>query len=576
MRKKNNRRNQAILQFVLFAGILLFLNILGNARIGGRAMYGYIDMTEDQRYSLTSPTRELLRDLDDVVFVRVLLDGKFPAGFKRLQTSVREVLDDFRSEAGYIEYEFENPREGSVEEVNARTDQLAKDGIQPINLNVRDAEGRETRLIYPYAILYYKGRQEVVNLLENEVPGVSNEVILNNSIGLLEYKFANAIQKLQRDIRMAIALTAGHGELRPEETAGLERALRDAAYLTGRIDLDTVLALPPGEIAALVIAKPRSPFSEQEKFKIDQYVMQGGKVLWLLDPLRIDLDSLQRPGGYVPIEYDLNLEDLLFRYGVRIQPNLVLDLQSSRIPLTIGQVAGRPQIELFPYPYHPVVSPSSDHPVVNNLGPINLFYPATIDTTVRTKLPVDQTVLLASSPTSRLQYPPLNMNFDFLRYELDPDKFDKGPQPLCVLLEGELPSLYENRITPSMEAGLQELGMEFREQSVRTRMIVVSDGDVARNEMDPETNKIIPLGYNRFEKYQFANKEFLVNAVEYLLDEGGIIAARGKEVRLRLLDAARAREEKLFWQLLNIPLPLVLVVVFGLVYNYIRRRRFAR
>ena len=569
----NNRKAQSLLQLLLFAGVLLFLNILANARIGGRALYAAVDMTEEQRYTLTGATRNLLENLDDVVYVKVLLEGDFPAGFKRLQAATRDVLDDFRSASGYIEYEFEDPGAGTTEQVNQRREQLSKDGVNPINLRVKGVEGTSEKLIYPYAVIYYKNRNFIVNLLENEVPGVPPEVTLNNSVGLLEYKLANAIQKLQLARKPNIVFTSGQGELNPMETADLEKSLREF-YETGRVNLDSVVSIGP-EAAALIIAKPTLPFSEKNKFKIDQYIMGGGKVLWLLDKVAVSLDSLRGRQRYYPNEYDLNLDDMLFKYGVRIQPDLVLDIQCSTIPLATCMVGSAPQFDYFRYPYHLVVAPQSNHPVVKSLGAVNLLYASSIDTSVQTKTGVEKTVLLQSSRNTRVQLIPVEMNFEFLRYDLDPTKFDQGPRALALALEGVFPSVYENRVTASMLDGLNQLGLEFRPQSEPTRMIVVSDGDVAKNKINPSNQSFSPLGYNEFDRFLFANKDLLLNSLEYLLDDNGVIAARGKEVRLRLLDTVRAKQESAFWQLLNIGLPLAFLAVFGLFYNWVRRRRFA-
>jgi len=571
--KTGNKKGQALLQLGLFAGILIFLNILANARIAGQPLYTFFDLTEEKRYTLTGATRELLKDLDDVVTVRVLLEGSFPAGFKRLQTATRDLLDDFRSESGYIEYDFVDPRAGRAEQVNALAEELAKDGIVPVNLRVKESGETSQKLIYPYAIVYYKGRSTPVRLLENEVPGVPPDVVLNNSIGLLEYKLANAIQKLGNSRKPPIVFTTGHGELDPLETADLQKEL-GAFYETGRLHLDSVVTLNPA-IAALVVAKPVLPFSEKDKFKIDQYVMNGGKVLWLIDALRVDLDSLRGRQEYVPIEYDLNLDDLLFRYGIRIQPNLVLDLQCSRIPVVTGMVGDAPQFDYQPYPYHPIVTPASEHAVVKSLGPVNLKYPSSIDLEVRTKTEVRKTPLLSSSPASRLQFSPMRLGLDFMRFDLDPAKFDKGRQPLALLLEGIFPSMFENRVTPNMLSGLRSLDLEFKTESVPTSMIVVADGDVARNNVNREKNSFDPLGFNQFERYQFANKDFVINAIEYLLDDHGVIEARGKEVKLRMLDKAKAQNETTTWQLINIVLPLAFLVLFGLGYNRLRRYRYA-
>ncbi len=572
IRKHNDRKRQSLVQLGLFVGIVIFINILANARIGGRALYGYIDMTEEKRFTLTEGTQDLLRNLDDPVTVRVLLEGDFPAGFRRLQTATRDLLDDFRSESAYVEYIFEDPREGSVEQVNARTKQLADQGLNPVNLRVKESGETSQKLIYPYAIVSYRGRSMPVRLLENEVPGVPPEVVLNNSVGLLEYKFSNAIQKLQRAIKPAILFTSGHGELSPLQTADLEKSL-DAFYETGRLVLDSVVQVDD-EVAVLIIAKPRQPFSDKDQFKIDQYIMRGGKVLWLLDELAVDLDSLRLRTPFLAQPYDLQLDRLLFEYGVRIQPSLVLDLRCTRIPLAVGMVGNAPQFDYFRYPYHLIATPASDHPVVKSLGPVNMLYAATIDTTVQSRTDIRKTPLLFSSANSFFQRPPITMDFDFLRYPLDESRFNKGAQTVALLLEGTFSSLYRNRVTPAMLAGLEELGLEFRTESLPNRMIVVSDGDIARNGINNQNQSYAPLGYNEFERYQFANKEFLLNAIEYLLDSQGVIEARGKEVKLRLLDAPRARAERLRWQMLNIGLPLLFLIVFGLGFNYWRRRRF--
>lgn len=570
--QSSSRRAGAWTQFLLLTGILIFLNILANARIGGQPLYGYLDLTADKRFTLTKGTKQLLRDLDDVVYVKVLLGGDFPAGFKRLQTATRDMLEDFRSETGFIEYDFEDPFAGPVKQVNERLETYRKENLQPISLRLPGQAETTTKAVLPYALVYYKGRNIPVNLMEGG-PGISEES-LNKAVRFLEYKLANAIQQLQKPEKPAIAFTAGHGELDPMETADLERSLRQF-YNTGRLILDSVVQIDP-RIAALIVAKPRFLFSDKDKFKIDQYVMNGGKVLWLIDALRVDLDSLNGRKEYLPLEYQLDLDDLLFHYGIRVQPNMVLDMQCTGIELVTGTIGDEPQMQLFEYPYHVVSTPRSTHPVVRNLGPVNLFYPSTIDTAVKTKYPLERTILLESSPKSRYQFAPVRMNFDFLRYPLEPDKFDKGPQPLALLLEGTFASLYENRLTESMRSSLDALNIPFKTQSPPNRMIVVSDGDMAKSGIDPQRREVIPLGYNRFVRYLFDNKDFLLNAVEYLLDESGVAEARSKNVDLRLLDTARAQAEKGKWRLINFGVPLGGLVLFGMLYQFLRRRRYAR
>jgi ABC-2 type transport system permease protein len=559
-------KRQSLLQLSLVLGILFFLNIIA------QYFYGHLDLTEEKRYSLTTPTRQLLNGLKDGVYVKVLLEGNFPAGFKRLQGATKEMLDDFRSESGYIEYEFEDPSKGTVEQINNRRKELAKDGLIPVNLRVMENGEKKERVIYPAAIVSYGGRSIPVNLLENEVPGRSNEVVLNNSVSLLEYKFANAIQKLKSNNKSNIAFTGGHGELEGLQTADLEKSLRQF-YNTGRLFLDSIVTISP-EISVLIVAKPRTAFSEKDKFKIDQYVMNGGKVMWLIDRLTASLDSMQRQPNFMPNDYPINLEDILFKYGARIQPNLVLDLDCSKIPLVTGKLGNAPQFELFPWYYSPSVAAISKHPIVKNLDRVSLQFPSSIDT-VRTKTPVKKTILLTSSQYSRLQFSPVRLNFEMLRYDADKTKFDKPNQNLAVILEGEFPSMYENRVTDDLTAGLQQLNLAYKAKSIPTKMLVVSDGDIAANEVTNVAEKsYAPLGYNKYEKHLYANKDFLINAIEYLLDDNGVIAARTREVKLRLLDGVRTKSEKTFWQVLNVGVPLLLLLVFGWLFNFLRQRKY--
>lgn len=572
MSKIFRNKVQTLTNLGLLVVVIVLVNILANARFGDRAMYGYIDLTEDKRFTLTQGTKQLVRELDEVVFVRVLLEGDFPAGFKRLQNSTREVLSKFRGESKLLEFEFDDPSAGSVEEINARRKQLAEEGIRPINLRVKENQGTSEKLIYPHAIFYYKGRNIVVDLLENEVPGVPPEIILNNSIGLLEYKFANAIQKLQITAKPILIFSTGHGELEELETADLESSLRPY-YDTGRLNLDSMSSVPK-EVSALIIAKPRFPFSEKTKFKIDQYVMNGGKVLWMIDALRVDMDSLRTRDRYLATEYNLGLDDLLFRYGVRLKTNLVLDFQSTGIQLVTGMVGNAPQFDYFRYPYHLVALPRSNHPIVKSLNGVNLLYAGSIDT-VKTKTPVQKTILLESSRRSMLQHSPLTMDFEFMRYPLDSTKFNKPYQPLAVLLEGRFPSLYENRVSQDMLDMLEQIKRPFRAESEPTRMIVVADGDVAKNKVNLQQQSYSRLGYNEVDRFLFANKDFVINSIEYLLDDRGVVEARGKDVKLRMLDTVQAQEEKTQWRLVNIMFPLIALAGFGLGFNYWRRKRFA-
>ncbi|WP_235295880.1 gliding motility-associated ABC transporter substrate-binding protein GldG [Portibacter marinus] len=556
------------MNFGLFLCVIIALNVVGNY------VYEIWDFTEEKRYTLTDATQEFLEEVDEVVYVRILLDGNLESGFKRLRQSTLETIKDFRSINPLIEFDFEDPTKGSTEEVNARKEELAEIGLLPTNLRVANDNETTEKLIYPYALLNMGERSIAVNLLEPQGQGINAEMALNNSVSLLEFKFADAIQKLANPDKPNILLTEGQGELAAQQTVALEGLLR-ANYDVGRINLDSIPVLGKS-LDLLIIAGPTEEFSLQDQFKIDQYIMNGGKVLWMIDYLDVSLDSISKYGNYLPNIYPLDLEDMLFKYGIRIQPNLVLDIESTRIPQVIGTQGGKPQQELIPYVYHPLVASKSQHPIVKSIDRVNFFFPSTIDT-IQTRANIDKEILLSSSNFSRFQVAPMRMNFDFLRYEMDESKFDKGPQPIAVLLEGQFESFFQNRVSQRMDDMLEQIGAEFQAESSPTKMIVISDSDFAKNLYDPRSNRTSALGYNRWEQIQFkGNQQFVFNSIEYLLDEKGLIEARGKDVKLRLLNRVKIQNERGFWQFLNLGLPILFLVLMGMSYYFYRRRKYSR
>ncbi len=552
----------------LLTVMLLLINVLANQ------WNGHIDLTEDKRFSLTQPSKDLLTELNEPIYIKILLEGEFPAGFKRLQNSTQELLERYKSYAPQIIYQFENPSEGTIENINARREELRKDGIFPLTLSIGEGDQLTQKQIYPFAICSLGSRQVVVNLLEEQVAGVPEEVILNNAVSLLEYKFSNAIQKLTLQKKPGIVFTEGHGELAREQTARFESLLRQY-YNTGRLNLDSTFQIKP-EIDLVVVAKPQTEFDQRDQFILDQYVMNGGKVIWLIDQLKVNVDSMRRNQLYIPTVYKSGLEDLWFNYGFRIQPNLVLDLESSQIPQVVGMAGGKPQMNLLKWPYHVLSFPLTNHPIAKNLSRVNLFFPSTIDT-LRTATPVDKHILLQSSPYTRYQLSPVRLNFQILQEDFKAELFNKNPQPLAVLLEGEFESAFKNRVGQDMLNMLSQTGAPFRDKSKKTQQLVVSDGDLANNVLNVQEQTIYPLGYNKWERKVYGgNEAFLLNAVEYMLDEKAILSARSKEVKLRALDTIKARNERLKWRLINIGVPILSLLVFGFMYRIIRRRRYGK
>ena len=568
---KSNRA-QSLITLALVAVIFIVVNIIANS------FNSHIDLTEEGRFTLTEPTKRLVKSVKDPVLVRVLLDGKFPAGFKRLQSATRELMEDLHKINGVVEYKFEDPSvNGDDEEKKKRFQEMAKEGLVPMRLRINDDKTKTEQYIFPYAVVNYHGNDVVVKLLENEVPGMNPEMALNNSISLLEYKMANAIQKLMDNRKANILFTEGHDELKKEDTEDLEKTL-SAFYKTARLNLDSITMIPFKDsfnrVDILIVAKPKTAFSEKQKFQIDQYVMQGGKVIWLIDRLNAELGGMQKTGEMLPVDYPLNIEDQLFKYGARVNPNMVLDMRCAPIVLKVGANGNAPQMDKFDWFYYPLVSPNDKHPVTKSLDLVWLQFPSSIDT-IRTKTDIQKTILLTSSKNSRTQFTPTKLNFEILRYKADASKFDKGFQPLAVMLEGTFPSLFENRVTTEQATVLQKLGTEYTPLSKNTKMLVVADGDIARNDYNKSQNSAMPLGFNSIVKYKFANKDFLQNSIEYMLDDKGIIAARGKEVKLRLLDKETAEDNATLIRVVNILLPLLLVGLFGFLFLWRRKRKYA-
>lgn len=551
----------------IILGLLILINILA------AYYYYYIDITTDKRFLLTKESKSTIENLPNPVFVKILLAGDFPAGFKRLQQSTIDICNQFHNISSNFEFEIENPLSGSEAQNNEVKKELAKSGIVPVNLRIKGSNENKEQLIYPYAIINYGERKISVNLLEN-VYGANQETNLSSSISLLEYKIVNGVQKALTANKKNILITKGNGELEDEQIKSLESAIYPY-YNFDRINLDSSKFLD-NYVDALIVVRPTQKFSERNKFIIDQYIMNGGKVLWFVDGMRINLDSLNTKIEIMPEVNDVNLTDMLFKYGVRIEPNLVLDIECAKIPQVIGKQGGKPQIELFPWYYHPLIGPVSVHPIVRNIDRILSEFPSSIDT-VKTKFNVVKTPLLLTSQYSRFQLYPMKVSFDILRYKPDIEKFNKPHLPIAYLLEGNFSSNYENRVEESMINGLKSMNIEYKTQSPDNKMIVVADGDILKNLYDKSTGKFAPMGYNKFEELPLnGNKEFILNALEYLTNDKNILSARSKELKQRLLNGPKVEQEKSFWQFLNVALPLILLALLGIGNFYYRKNKYIK
>lgn len=565
--KRRSLKYQALFRFVVVIAIILLLNFIGNQ------YYTRIDLTKEKRFSLTTATKQLLNGLDDVVYVKVYLDGDFPAGFKRLQNSAQETLEEFKEYSGdNVEYVFINPSEGSTEERNAVYKELTGKGLMPTNLTVKGDEATSQKIIFPGAIFTYQGRELPVHLLENQI-GFGPQQVLNNSVELLEYKFANSIKKLTQTDRPRILFTRGQGELPDENIGDIVQTLQGLQYSVDTINL--VNTLIPATADVLVVAKPTRAFGEQEKFKLDQFIMRGGSVLWLIDAMNAEMDSLQGKPVYFSQPYTLNLEDQLFKYGVRLNYDLVQDLQCNQIPLVVGMLGDRPQTELFPWYYYPLVVSNNEHAIIRNLDAVAYRFAGTLDFVGRDSAKVSKIPLLHSSQYSKALLSPVRLHFSMLKEPPDQNTFQQKHLMLGALLEGRFESVFRNRMASSFLQTLDSLGQPFREESVFSKMIVVSDGDVIKNDVS-KSGSMYPLGFYPYTEQTFANKDFILNCIEYLVDDIRLIETRNKEVRLRMLDTTKVKAEAAKWQIINVAAPLFVVAIAGLIYTLIRKRRYTK
>lgn len=548
------------------AAILICVNMLA-----ARFHYG-LDLTKEKRFTLSPATKKLLRDMDDVAVITVYLKGSFPAGFQRLSEATRERLQSFKEHAGgNVVYKYTDPFEGKNEQEKLVVyQQLASKGIVPTNLQAKNSdEGYSEKIIFPWALVQYKGREMPVRLLENNM-GMNALQDLNYSESVLEYKFANAVNKLSTPGKKDIAYIMGHGETLGPNTFDLLSTL-ERYYRIDTIDLAGSLRIPK-IYSAIIINKPTQPFDDKNKFKIDQYIMNGGRVLWLLDALHTPMDSLARSQQFMAMDYGLNLDDQLFKYGVRINSDLIEDMQCLPIPITVEGSQPNADMEMRNWIYFPVFVPTSSHPIVKNMDAVFGRFVSSIDTIANPE--VRKTILLQSSQYSRNTASPVRISLGMLRFPLKPEMFKKPFRPAAVLLEGKFRSIFENRMHPDFLRVLRDsLKQEFKPHADSAgSMVVIADGDMMEN--DFTSKGPMEMGYWRFTGDRFANKEFLLNCLEYLTDRSGLIEARSKDVRLRLLDAGRVKEEKAKWRVINLGIPIVLVFVFASCYLFFRKRRY--
>jgi len=555
-----NKRLEHFLKFSIALVCIVLLNMLA------QRTFFRIDLTEDKRFTIKEPTKELLRQIDDVVYVEVYLEGEFPAEFVPLQRTIRETLEEFRVYAGNkLQYKFVNPALAvSDKSRNEFYQFLGEAGIQPTN-TIKNVDGNRSEvLIFPGAIVSYGGLQTGVMLFKGN-RGAPYLERINQSIEGVEYELAAAIRSLLETERARVAFIRGQGELQGDDIAGLNNILVQR-YDVFNVDLKQKQSLLGFNVA--IVAKPKEAFSEHDKYKLDQFLMNGGNLIFFLDALHVSIDSAQGDGTFA-VPYELNLTDLLFKYGLRINQNYILDLNSGMYPVVAGFAGDQPQIRLLPWPFFPVINLFTEHPIVRNLDAVTVRFGSSLDTVKAEG--VLKTPLFFTSQYSNVVSSPVKVSFNDFRKPPEPEFFNQGPQPMAYLLEGKFTSLFENRILPEPVDK-----SNFRQSAIGNgKVLVVADGDFVRNEINVNTDRPLQLGYDQFTRETFANEDFVLNAMAYLLDGTGLIRARSKKIEIRPLDKIKVQQQRAYWQALNIGLPLVLLAAFGLVKYYLRKRRYA-
>jgi gliding-associated putative ABC transporter substrate-binding component GldG len=523
------------------------------------------DLTEEKRYSIQAPTKDLLRNLEDQVFIDVYLDGALPAGFARLRKSLEETLDEFKVYAGdNLQYKFVDPSTAaSGASRNQFYASLAEKGIQPSNvIDTREGE-RTEKLVFPGAVVAQGTREKGVLLLKGN-KGAGPDQQLNQSIEGLEYELASAIRGLSSSNEQRIGLVKGHGELGDQDITDLTSSL-SSQYRLGNVNLSIYQDLIGYD--ALLVLKPTQAYTEVEKYNLDQFIMQGGKAIFFIDALHLDMDSIRGEGTYA-FPYQTNLDDLLFRYGVRINKDLVVDRFGQRYPVVVGTIGNQPNLQWMPWPFYPLLNHKGDHPIVRNLDAVSSRLVSSIDTVKAEG--VHKIPLLFSSQYSLSAEYPVKVSLNDLRKDFNPETFNQGPIPLAYLLEGRFTSLYKNRLTP------EGVVSQNRLDEGNSSILVVADGDMMTSQINPKTDRPLPMGFDLASQQEaFANRDFLLNAVSYLLNEDGIINARNKEVKIRPLDTVRIANSKLQWQVFNLVTPLVILIIYGIGRHLIRKRKYA-
>ncbi|HNU55839.1 MAG TPA: gliding motility-associated ABC transporter substrate-binding protein GldG [Flavobacteriales bacterium] len=562
--------------------LLLGLAIVGLVLFIGSFARLRADLTDEKRYTLTPATKQMLEELPDVVYVKVYLTGELPADLQRFSRSIRELLDEMRVvQPEKVQYSFIDPSASTDEKTRKETyDQLQKEGLQYSSIRMRDKESFSERIVFPGALVTYRDKTVPVQLLKTQLRTPDADIV-NRSINNLEYELASAFRQSTQRERAKIAFLEGHGELRDMEVADITNALNEL-YDVKRVKLDEQLdalshTVPDmryrlNDYDAIIVAKPDSAFSPRCAYILDQFIMNGGKALWLIDPMNANLDSLRKNQFSIAVANELGLDDLFFNYGVRLNKDLVLDRSCAPIELYTQPYGNQRKLERFPWFFEPVLIPQSTHPIVSNIDPVHLRFASSIDTVGTDS--VKKTILLTSSPASLAQRNPVRVSLNIVEVPPPFERQSTPHMPMAVLLEGRFRSAFSDRLPSEF---IKDPSVGYREKGAHTAQILVADGDVIGNRVDNAKGMYFTLGFDRYANAKiYGNREFIVNAMNYLLDDRSLISIRSRAITLRQLDPERIVVDRSRWQLFNTALPVIIAVLLGLAFQAWRRRQALR
>lgn len=573
----SKQKKNSLIQLSAMLVIIVLINIAGTF------VKGRVDLTSENRYSLSDATKEMLKEVDDIIFFRVYLEGDFPAGFKKLRKETREMLDEFRSYNKKIQYEFINPADvGDEEQRNNFYSELSRKGLKPTELRVSEKQGASRKVIFPGALVTYRDKEAAANLLVSQ-KGQNPEQALNESVQNLEYNIANAIQKLISGKKKKVAFITSNGELNEKHTVDIQEALQEyytvdrvridgnINALTERKSIDTGQYTIQNKYDVILFAKPDSAINDRDKFIVDQYLMHGGKIVWFVDPVHASMDSLQSQARTMALAKDLELQDMFFNYGFRVNTDIVMDINNTPIPINTGSVGGEPRFEFLPWPYFPVLTPQSNHPIVDDLNNVKTEFVSSIDTIRTPKL--KKTPLLATSQYSRTINAPAVISLQTTQERPDRNKYNKPPQTTGLLIEGKFRSFYDNRLTPEI-VDSEMIG--FKSESEKTKIVVFSDGDIIKNQLHYSRGYPLPLGFDQFTGQTFGNKDLVLNTVNYLTNDEGILSARAKDFKIRLLDQTKIEDHRFLIQVVNTAGPAIVILIMGFFIMRIRKLKYTK